>query len=103
MLIPAESSDYNNFIEGASTIKTKNNETAIFCRYFIQSFKKLYHLDKEKHMEPKFSETLRPLANTIIQNKYDLIHGDFKSQNGAHARSNIRNGSVNSDFSDLTE
>ena len=34
------------------SIRGASGDTATFCRYFVKLFKKIYKMDKEKHLEP---------------------------------------------------
>jgi hypothetical protein len=34
------------------SIRGAHGDTATFCRYFVKLFKKIYKMDKSKHLEP---------------------------------------------------
>ena len=44
-----------------------------FIRYFIKLFKKIYQMDKIKHLEPQFSKCFGAFAIYIMQNKAELM------------------------------
>ena len=52
--------------------------TTMFCKSLIHHFKKLYQLDKSKHLDPKFSIALGDLVFYILKNKEELLREGSK-------------------------
>ena len=67
----------------STTASNEDEDSAKFCRYFINLFKKLYNMDKIKRLEPQYSVDLSSFAMYIMTNKDELLlKGNRSSDKG---------------------